>query len=440
MKRIACRTIFSLAIVAHTVIPHAVRAQATGAAPGSTDAAMAAQKAAFLALPEATRKAAQEALVWLGLYNGVADADFGTRTRDAILAYQAHSHSTPDGELSAPELQALLAAAAKARDAVGFKVVSDPKTGARIGAPTHLLTGRAAAKLEFVASPDGDLAALYQRLTAATPTRKIAYKAMKPDAFFVVAGQEGATKFYSRFEKSNTASPPVRGFTFSYPLGRDDLDRIALAVADSFEAFPAPAPIAEPAKATDASQSPALTPAATALVVAPGKALTVLKAEDCADPTVDGQPVRFERADAAAGLALISGDFAPAGLAPRLGAPAPDLVVLAFAGSGVAATPASLVGNAARPLVVASLETSAAGAPVFDRGDGLVSLVAPIAETPKRVAGIPLAAPHVLVAPEAVRAFLGASETPAADSTPALSLGEIAAREKPAVVAVFCRK
>jgi hypothetical protein len=31
--------------------------------------------------------------------------------------------------LSAAELQALLAAAQKARDALGFQVVSDPKTG-----------------------------------------------------------------------------------------------------------------------------------------------------------------------------------------------------------------------------------------------------------------------------------------------------------------------
>ncbi|HVP99586.1 MAG TPA: hypothetical protein VMS87_10185, partial [Roseiarcus sp.] len=36
----------------------------------SADAAFAAEKAAFLGLPLATRKAAQDALVWLGLYNG----------------------------------------------------------------------------------------------------------------------------------------------------------------------------------------------------------------------------------------------------------------------------------------------------------------------------------------------------------------------------------
>ncbi len=87
----------------------------------SADAALAAQKAAFLALPESTRKAAQDALVWLGFYNGVVDGDFGRRTRDAILAFQASAKAPADGALSAPELQALLASAQKARDAVGFR-------------------------------------------------------------------------------------------------------------------------------------------------------------------------------------------------------------------------------------------------------------------------------------------------------------------------------
>ncbi len=115
-------------------------AQTTPAAPSADDAAMAAQKAAFLALPEASRKAAQDALVWLGLYVGVNDGDFGKRTRDAILAFQASLKAPADGTLSAPELKALLAAAQKARDAAGFQVVSDPKTGAKIGAPLKLLS------------------------------------------------------------------------------------------------------------------------------------------------------------------------------------------------------------------------------------------------------------------------------------------------------------
>ena len=125
---------FALALVLGFVSPPA-SAQTRPAAPSADDAAMAAQKAAFLALPEATRKAVQEALVWLGLYVGVNDGDFGKRTRDAILAFQTSIKAPADGALPAPALQALLAAAQKARDAAGFQVVSDPKTGVKIGAP-----------------------------------------------------------------------------------------------------------------------------------------------------------------------------------------------------------------------------------------------------------------------------------------------------------------
>ena len=44
------------------------------------------QKAAFMTMPEADRKATQEALGWLGLYNGVVDGAYGKRTIDSLIA------------------------------------------------------------------------------------------------------------------------------------------------------------------------------------------------------------------------------------------------------------------------------------------------------------------------------------------------------------------
>jgi hypothetical protein len=229
-----------LALTASIFAPGLDPAQTPSAPPASVaDAAFAAQKSAFLALPPATRKAAQDALVWLGFYNGANDGDFGKRTRDAIVAWQRSVKATPDGVLGPTLLQALTTAADKARAAVGFQVISEPKTGARIGAPTKLMGRPGGARLEFASSADADLAALYARLSAETPTRKVAYKAMKPGVFFVVSGQDGAVKFYSRFDTSEGASPPVRGFTFSYPAAQaPQIDRVAIAVANSFEAFP----------------------------------------------------------------------------------------------------------------------------------------------------------------------------------------------------------
>jgi hypothetical protein len=421
----------------------------TPAPPSADDAAMAVQKAAFMGMPEASRKAAQEALVWLGLYVGVNDGDFGKRTRAAILAFQASLKAPADGALSAPELKALIAAAQKARDAAGFQIVSDPKTGAKIGAPLKLLSALAGARLDFASNADTDLGALYTRLSAATPTRKIAYKAIKPDAFFVVSGQDGPVKFYTRFDKNPNANPPIRGFTFAYPASQTaTLDRVAIAIANSFEPFPESAAAPGVSAATSPATPPASSaapppavpqPAATALVVAPGKALTALKADDCPHPTVAGKPVRIERADAATGLVLLAGDFASNGGAPRLGSPAQDLVVLGFDGSRLAASSASFTGGDARPFVTAAVDKGASGGPVFDRRGALVGLVAPIAAEPKRVGSVALASPHALIAPDALRAFLGASE-PASEGAASLSAGDIAARERKALVAVFCQQ
>ena len=435
---------FALALALGFVSPAAL-AQTPPAASSADDAALAAQKAAFMGLPEASRKAAQEALVWLGLYVGVNDGDFGKRTRDAILAFQTSLKAPTDGMLSAPELKALIVAAQKAREAAGFQVVSDPKTGAKIGAPLKLLSGLPGARLDFAANADADLSALYARLSAATPTRKIAYKAIKPDAFFVVSGQDGPVKFYTRFDKNPNATPPIRGFTFAYPASQTTyLDRIAIAIANSFEPFPesAGAPAANAAAPSASIPSPAPPvpqPAATALVVAPGKALTALKAADCPHPTVAGKPVRIERADAATGLVILAGDFASNGGAPQLGSPAQDLVILGFSGPRVAASSASFTGGDARPVVTAAVDKGASGGPVFDRRGALVGLVAPIAGEPKRVAGLALAAPHPLIAPDALRAFLGASE-PASEGAASLSAGDIATRERKALVAVFCQQ
>jgi hypothetical protein len=447
MKRAPTGLIFAVGLGLFSPI---VSAQ-TPAAPSAADAAMASQKAAFLGLPEATRKAAQEALVWLGLYVGVNDGDFGKRTRDAILAFQTSLKVPTDGALSAPELKALLAAAQKAREAAGFHVMRDPKTGAKIGAPLKLLSGLPGSRLDFAANADADLGALYARLSAATPTRKIAYKAIKPDAFFVVSGQDGPVKFYTRFDKNPNASPQIRGFTFAYPASQTAyLDRIAIAIANSFEPFPgaaagpgasaATSPPA-PSASSPAPAPPVPQPAATALVVAPGKALTALKADDCPHPTVAGKPVRIERADAATGLVMLAGDFASNGGAPQFGSPAQDLVILGFSGPRVAASSATFTGGDARPVVTAAVDKGASGGPVFDRRGALVGLVAPIAGEPKRVAGLALAAPHMLIAPDALRAFLGANE-PASEGAGAASLsaGDIAARERKALVAVFCQQ
>ncbi len=232
-------------------------------AAAAADARLEAQKAAFLAMPEADRKAVQDALGWLDLYNGAVDGAFGKRTRDSVVAYQQSVGAAQDGIVSPTELDALRTAAQRARAAVDFALVDDRISGVRIGAPLKLLTklkpssgdttlqsgdgsvslalqARTASQIAG-AGDDSGLAALYAQLTAEASGRKIAYKAIKAGEFFVVAGEDKGEKFYTRFAKSPADwpdGPVLRGFAFAYPSERSsDFDKLTLAVANSFDPF-----------------------------------------------------------------------------------------------------------------------------------------------------------------------------------------------------------
>ncbi|HEY1944626.1 MAG TPA: peptidoglycan-binding domain-containing protein [Roseiarcus sp.] len=454
----------------------------------SADARTDAQKAAFLAMPDADRKAVQDALGWLGLYTGAVDGAWGKRTRDSILAYQASQSAPADGVVAASQLAAMRAAARKARAAVGFEIVDERRSGVRIGAPLKILPkiamvggdatieapdGSVALTMQARAGDQPTLAALYAKLNAESNGRKVTYKAIKADDFFVVAGEDGARKFYTRFAKSPpdwADGPSLRGFTFSYPKDQaGDLDKVALAIANSFEPFSSspssldtaaaraasaltwrdivkPAPMNEAAAPSSpnpvaAAPPPAPATLATGLVVGPGQAVTAAAPADCATVTVDGKPAKILRADAASGLALVGGDFSANGAPPRIGVASGDLVALSIsddAGAAkptLAATPATLAGP---DMVVAALAKSAAGAPLFDRKGGLAALVAPIRSEPSRVAGVALAQPHPAIGSDAVARFLGLSLS-APGQGPDLGVGDIAREKGAAVVEVACR-
>ena len=478
-------------------------------APASTlagaDAKLDAQKAAFLAMTEADRKAVQDALVWLDFYNGAVDGAFGKRTRDSIVAYQQSVGAAGDGIVTSNQLEALKTAAQRARAAVEFTLIDDRISGARIGAPLKLLTklkpssadttlqsgdGSLSLKLEQrpAAAPkpgaadDAGLAALYGQATADAAGRKIGYKALKAGEFFVVSGEDKGAKFYTRFARSPADWPEgsfLRGFTFAYPSDRaSDYDKLALAVANAFEPFadtPAshgaahmqavsarsPLDVVRVATGAPALSAPVIglspgarptpTPApappelrATALFVAPGQALTATPASACADLSVDGKPAKLLRADATSGLALLAGDFGAGVEAPALASGATDVVALSLtpAAAGkttLEANPGAVAAAGEGVAVVAALTRAASGAPVFDRQGALAGVVAPIKDDPRQVGAIALVAPHRLIGAEAVAAFLGAPLAVTPATATALTAGELAARERHAIVDVICR-
>jgi hypothetical protein len=481
-----CRALGSVLFAALAV--SAADRQALGeSAPPTVDARADAQKSAFLAMPEADRKAVQDALGWLGLYNGVVDGGWGKRTRDSILAYQSGAGASPDGLVTPSQLTALKEAAARGRAAVGFEVVDERRSGVRIGAPLKILTkivmvdgdatietadGDVTLAMQGRSGDQATLSGLYAKLTAETSSRKLTYKAMKAGDFFVAAGEAGGRKFYSRFAESPAdwpGGPVLRGFTFTYLKDQaGDLDKVALAVANSFEPFSSSgasldtaaarassnitwrdivrnAPPAEPSAAGQPSAPNGPTLIATGLIVARGEALTAFDGADCRNATVDGKTVTSIRRDAASGLMLLAGDFGAAVASPSFGSGSTELVVLSFATSGadkprLEASPAPLAPAGEGPrAIVAALTKSASGAPVFDRTGGLEGLVAPVGDEPARIAGVALSAPHALIERDAIERFLGKSAAAPPAEGAELGAGEIARDKRAALAPVVCR-
>lgn len=455
--------------------PSGLRAQNAPAAAASVDAAFNSQKAAFDALSDADRRAIQDGLVWSGHYLGVVDGVFGRRTRDSIVAWQTSVKAPANGLVDPAQLAALTSAAQKARAAVRFQVFTDDKTGVRIGAPLKLLDKRASAAggvrlmkadgavtldLSSLVGAEANLGKLYADRTADAPGKKITLKISRPD-FFVVASEEQGRKIYERMARAPAGSPDpavIRGFRFAYPAAQAaDLDRIGVAIANSFEPFPPPTS-GPAATATPPTPPPAPPPAprpslaATGFIVAPGEALSAIAQSDCPDPAIEGKPAKFIREDRALGLSLIAGEFDAGSTipAPRFGAVGPDLVALTYAADepggrvtldATAASPLPPREGETRPTLLAALPKTAAGSPVFDRTGALAAIIAPSTAEPRLVAGVAPVATHRAIDAAQIRSFLSlAGESAASGDGAALGAGRIAAAERPYVVAIICRR
>ncbi|WP_083743679.1 trypsin-like peptidase domain-containing protein [Methylobacterium radiotolerans] len=437
-------------------------------APGAlADPAFEAMRAGFEALPEADRKAVQDALVWTGDFNAVVSGAFGRRTFEALNAYAARTGGADP--LDSRGRAALLAAGAAARNAARFRVAVDPGTGTVMGVPERLLGRRTAlpsgtrwqsqdgrVTLESRAFPPGSesLDALFEKATAPLPGRKVTYKLRRPDTV-VVTAETGPGLSYIRY-----ASGPegVRGFLLGYDRAlAPEVDRLVIAVANAFVPFPDPAaaPAAQlsagPVPATRAAANPAPPPQAAAplrpaslssapasgagLAVAPGRVLTASAVlEGCAQPRVGATPVRVLATDPA-GLALLDvpGTPAPLRAAIRIESVGAEESVIALAPGpdGVQAAPGEVRGGD----VIAALQPGSGGAPVLERSGTLVGLVARYPAAPRRVAGVVPPARLPLVPARAIHAFLSAQGVPPAPPQPGAGPGAVA----PAVVGITCR-
>lgn len=447
------------------------------AAPSAPNPQMAAAQASFEALPEAERKAVQSDLIWAGGFSGAPSGSFGALTFRAINSFKS-GRGPADGVLPPAERAALAKAAQAARDAAGFRLIADEKTGARIGVPTKLLPKRdvtpaggsrwqsadATVTLDTSASPPGDdLPALFEKAITVSlnSPRKITYKLLRPD-FFVVTGETPTGKFYRRL----SAGPQgLRGFSIGYDKAQAaTVDKLVIAIAGSFEPFPAgpmptSAPVvasAPPIPAGNGAPAPVTQPAArapgrsgVALLVGDKLALGAAgPAEGCRSLTIGGRNAKLRAKDDASDLAVFDLDGAGSARPVLLGGPAQagaPLVLVAFAGGPGQPQAQALSGESAemagRPAVLAPLQPGQAGAPVFDRQGRLVGAVA-TEPTGTLVAGITPQKRYALVGADAISALLArngaAPVAPSQQPGPELTTGAVVAGVGQAVVPLQC--
>src|ERR1700675_2581274 len=210
------------------------------------------------AMAQAERLALQSDLAWVGEYNGAITGEVSERMVAAIKEFQKERGGKQTGVLNPQERQVLAETAKRRQENVGWKIVTDPGSGVRLGIPTKLVPQQSSdANGAKWSSPTGTIQIQLSRRKQANPTtaklaeqekkepagRKVDYTVVKPD-FFVLSGMQGLKKFYVRgtFKRDE-----VRILTILYDQATEGtVEPVVIAMSSAFNPFPAGAQIAGP--------------------------------------------------------------------------------------------------------------------------------------------------------------------------------------------------
>ncbi len=196
------------------------------------------------------RLSIQSDLAWVGLYNGAINGEVSDRMLTAIKEFQKdHGAPRQTGVLNSKERDTLSDASQKLQDNVGWKLVSEPVTGARIGLPMKLLpqvtsdangtkwsSATGTIQIEMSRRKEaGATAAKVADSEKKANARKTDYSVIKPD-FFVLSGSQGLKKFYIR---GQTRDNEVRVMTILYDQATEGtMIPVSVAMSSAFNPFP----------------------------------------------------------------------------------------------------------------------------------------------------------------------------------------------------------
>ncbi|MGE0036518.1 MAG: serine protease [Xanthobacteraceae bacterium] len=372
----------------------------------------------------------QSELAWIGEYAGPIDSKLDEKTVTAIKSFQRNRKFRETGVLNTQQ-RVLLATAAKARQAqVGWTVIDDPVTGARLGLPGRELTNRTQSKTSTrwsaaqgqvqvetfrIQEPGLTLAAVFeQQKTSAN--RKVEASELNAHSF-VLSGTQGPKKFHVRGE---IRDGEVRGMTVLHdPSTESVMAPVVVVMSNAFTAFPG---------VTGAVQAGVPPPKrkveyGTGIVAsASGHILTDRQlTEGCNVIVVSGYGnAELVAEDPGADLALVrvygAPDLAPAPLATD-GARGPETVLVGIA------DPQNQGGSNAISTVTAQLRGSAldpppqigfTGAAVLDRENRFLGMLQLRAQIVANIGTPTLQSQATIVPAPTIRAFLESRElTPA---------------------------
>ncbi|WP_213775663.1 serine protease [Bradyrhizobium sp. dw_78] len=203
------------------------------------------------AMPQAERLALQSDLAWVGQYNGAITGDVSERMVNAIKEFQKARGGKPTGVLNPQERGVLADTAKRRQENVGWKIVTDAGSGARLGIPARLVPQQSSdANGAKWSSPSGTIQILLTRRKEAAPAtaklaerekkepagRTVDYTVIKPD-FFVLSGLQGLKKFYVR---GTYKGDEVRILTILYDQATENtVEPVVIAMSSAFNPFPA---------------------------------------------------------------------------------------------------------------------------------------------------------------------------------------------------------
>ena len=210
------------------------------------------------AMAQAERLAIQSDLAWVGQYNGAISGEVSERMVAAIKEFQKTRGAKQTGVLNPQERGILAETAKKRQDNAGWKIVTDPGTGARLGIPTKLVpqqtsdangakwtssTGTVQIQLARRKEADPTTAKLAEQEKKEPGGRKIDYTVVKPD-FFVLSGLQGLKKFYVR---GTFKGDEVRILTILYDQATENtVEPVVIAMSSAFNPFPSGAQASGP--------------------------------------------------------------------------------------------------------------------------------------------------------------------------------------------------